>query len=51
VHAAHPDLHLCGFGWKGIGINDMVKEAQRMAQRIAAGTTGQDKAEIKGVYF
>jgi Protoporphyrinogen oxidase len=39
IHAAHADLHLCGFGWKGIGINDMVKEACRMAHRIGTGVT------------
>jgi hypothetical protein len=27
LQAAHADLHLCGFGWKGIGLNDMIKEA------------------------
>jgi oxygen-dependent protoporphyrinogen oxidase len=51
VHAAHADLHLCGFGWRGIGINDMVKEAQRMAQRIGTDGTEQVQAEVKGVYF
>lgn len=51
VHAAHPGLHLCGFGWKGIGINDMVKEARRMALRISAQDRGPEGAEVKGVYF
>ncbi|ADW16818.1 protoporphyrinogen oxidase [Desulfobulbus propionicus DSM 2032] len=51
IHAAHADLHLCGFGWKGIGINDMVKEACRMAHRIGTGVTATNRAEVKGVYF
>jgi oxygen-dependent protoporphyrinogen oxidase len=51
VHAAHSNLHLCGFGWKGIGINDMVKEARRMALRITAQDRGSEGAEVKGIYF
>jgi oxygen-dependent protoporphyrinogen oxidase len=45
-------LHVCGFGWEGIGINDMTKTAQAVAEAIVAGrdeATGQ--AEVKGVYF
>ena len=44
-------LHLCGFGWKGIGINDMTKEARKIASRI--GTAGRipEASEIKGIYF
>ena len=49
--AAHSDLHVCGFGWQGIGINDMVKEAKRVADRIAARPATREGAEIKGVYF
>jgi len=51
VHAAYPDLHLCGFGWKGIGINDMIKEARRIAGTICTQTTAQERTEVKGVYF
>ncbi|MCL2457739.1 MAG: protoporphyrinogen oxidase [Desulfobulbus sp.] len=51
VQAAHPDLHLCGFGWKGIGLNDMIKEARRIADAIGAQTSEETTAEIKGVYF
>jgi len=45
-------LHVCGFGWEGIGINDMTKTAKAVAEAILAGrgeATGQ--AEVKGVYF
>jgi oxygen-dependent protoporphyrinogen oxidase len=51
IHAAHPDLHLCGFGWKGIGINDMIKEARRIAGIICTQASGQERPEVKGVYF
>lgn len=51
VHAVHPDLHLCGFGWKGIGINDMVKEAARVAAELCTHGVGGESTEVKGVYF
>ena len=51
IQAAHPDLHLCGFGWKGIGINDTIREARRIAGAIGAQTTAEMAAEVKGVYF
>ena len=49
--ASHPDLHVCGFGWEGIGINDMVKHAKRVADRIEARPAAREGAEVKGVYF
>ncbi|WP_028584980.1 protoporphyrinogen oxidase [Desulfogranum mediterraneum] len=49
--AAEAGLHLCGFGWKGIGLNDMIKEGQRMAGRIAERQGDEGQAELKGVYF
>lgn len=51
IHQRHPDLHILGFGWQGIGINDMVKEASRMADIINAATTGSYSPEIKPIYF
>ncbi|MBM9538388.1 protoporphyrinogen oxidase [Desulfobulbus alkaliphilus] len=51
LHVAHGDLHLCGFGWKGIGINDMVKEAARIAAEISTHAVAGEKTEVKGVYF
>lgn len=51
LHRTHPDLHLCGFGWQGIGINDMVKEACKMVARVTAADLGNQGPEIKGVYF
>lgn len=51
IHAACDHLHLCGFGWKGIGINDMTKEAWQVALKICAPTAAREKIEVKGVYF
>lgn len=51
IEAAHPDLHLCGFGWKGIGINDMIKEARRIAGAIGTQATAEAGTEVKCVYF
>jgi oxygen-dependent protoporphyrinogen oxidase len=44
-------LYICGFGWEGIGINDMTKSAKKVAESIAAGSTAKGEAEVKGVYF
>ena len=51
LHRNHPNLHLCGFGWNGIGINDMVKEAHKMVERMCAPSQAIEAAEVKGVYF
>ena len=48
----YPGLHLCGFGWDGIGINDMIKAAKRTASAIVAGGCGHhEEAKVKPVYF
>jgi oxygen-dependent protoporphyrinogen oxidase len=44
-------LHVCGFGWDGIGINDMTKSAGQVAEAVAAGSVAREKKEVKGVYF
>jgi oxygen-dependent protoporphyrinogen oxidase len=44
-------LYVCGFGWDGIGINDMTKSAKQVAAAIAAGIAAKGEAEVKGVYF
>ncbi len=47
-----PGLHVCGFGWEGIGVNDMIKAASRVSAAILSGHAGQDQeAEVKKVYF
>lgn len=49
---AHPNLHICGFGWEGIGLNDMMKTGVRVAEAVRAGTESrQGEADVKGVYF
>jgi len=44
-------LYVCGFGWEGIGINDMTKSARQVASAIAAGIAAKGETEVKGVYF
>jgi oxygen-dependent protoporphyrinogen oxidase len=44
-------LHICGFGWEGIGINDMTKAAQKVAKAIVSGTSAERETGVKGVYF
>ena len=51
LHENQENLHLCGFGWQGIGINDMHKEAWKVARRILIGLQDEESDEVKGVYF
>jgi len=51
LHDNDTTLHLCGFGWQGIGINDMHKEAWKVAKRILIGLLDEENNEVKGVYF
>ncbi|HIJ91748.1 MAG: protoporphyrinogen oxidase, partial [Desulfobulbaceae bacterium] len=45
-------LHLCGFGWEGIGMNDMMKTAKAVADRILRRVEGErQKPEVRPVYF
>lgn len=45
-------LHLCGFGWGGIGMNDMMKTAKAVADRILRRVGGErQKPEVRPVYF
>lgn len=45
-------LYICGFGWDGVGINDMVKSARKAAVAISAGSRGEEAAApVKPVYF
>ena len=47
-----PDLYLCGFGWEGIGMNDMIKKAKSVAEALTAGRARlSEQADVKGVYF
>ncbi len=50
--AARRGLHICGFGWDGIGLNDMIKHATRVSEAILRDTgTIRTGAELKGIYF
>jgi len=45
-------LHVCGFGWEGIGMNDMMKTAKAVADRILCGVEGKrQQPEVRPVYF
>lgn len=45
-------LHVCGFGWEGVGMNDMTKAAKKVSREIAAGREeGSESAQVKPVYF
>lgn len=47
-----PGLHICGFGWEGIGMNDMMKRASQVADRITSSAgSRQGQPEVKPVYF
>ncbi|TBV82241.1 MAG: protoporphyrinogen oxidase [Desulfobulbaceae bacterium] len=47
----HPQLHLTGFGWDGIGINEMIQAAQRVADQIMQGQSNTERAAVRPVYF
>lgn len=50
--AKYPGLHICGFGWEGIGLNDMMKHGVQVAEAIRRGDESRRRgAELKGVYF
>ena len=48
----HGGLYVCGFGWDGIGINDMIKSARKASKAISEGGRGvEGAAPVKPVYF
>jgi len=50
--ADHPGLQIVGFGWEGIGLNDMMKCAARAAEAVLSSSTGtQQGTDLKGIYF
>jgi oxygen-dependent protoporphyrinogen oxidase len=50
--AARPGLYICGFGWEGIGLNDMMKHATGVAAAIHRDAKPiRIGSELKGVYF
>jgi oxygen-dependent protoporphyrinogen oxidase len=52
IEQEFPGLHICGFGWDGIGMNDMIKSAQKTVVAVAAGgLRPEEEAKVKPVYF
>ena len=50
--AAQRGLHICGFGWDGIGLNDMIKHATQVSEAICKNSGPlQTGPAVKGVYF
>lgn len=45
-----PGLYALGFGWEGIGINDMITAAEKTCRQICGENTAEEK-KMKGVYF
>ena len=47
-----PGLFISGFGWEGIGANEMIKQAKVAAENLIKGIGGsREPATVKGVYF
>lgn len=47
-----PGLYIGGFGWEGIGINDMTKTARDLAALIKKGGSHlKEAAPVKNIYF
>ncbi len=44
-------ISLCGFGWDGIGINDMTRSARLAVAAIDQGRGGEEDPGVKPVYF
>ena len=50
--SSQPGLHICGFGWDGIGLNDVMKHATRVSEAILSDIgTHRSSTEVKGIYF
>lgn len=45
-------LYLCGFGWDGIGMNDVIKSAARTVEAVAESRQADNgQAPVRPVYF
>lgn len=52
LEAKWAGLHVSGFGWDGIGMNDMAKTAARTVEALEAGQDRNDaKDSVRPVYF
>lgn len=52
VMVENPGLHICGSGWGGIGINDMIIEARRTVDSIISDRIGNRDIDMpESIYF
>lgn len=49
--AQQSGLLVCGFGWEGIGMNDMMLTAQQTALAVTEGGKEEKEAAVRPVYF
>ncbi|MEN8257557.1 MAG: protoporphyrinogen oxidase [Thermodesulfobacteriota bacterium] len=47
----YPGLSICGFGWDGIGINDMTRSARQAVSATCQERRDEQDPEVKPVYF
>jgi len=52
IEEKNSGLHICGFGWDGIGINDVIKSAARSAEAALTKIRPENgQTPVKPVYF
>lgn len=51
MQAEKDNLHICGFGWEGIGMNEMIKAAKRVATDFYTSKREKTTVAVKPVYF
>ncbi len=52
MESRFPGLFINGFGWEGIGVNEMIKQAKHSAENLITGAGGtRGPVTVKGVYF
>ncbi|HIJ79456.1 MAG: protoporphyrinogen oxidase [Desulfobulbaceae bacterium] len=51
VETENSGLSICGFGWEGIGMNEMMKVASEVAEKIVNNNKNEQQPEVKPVYF
>jgi oxygen-dependent protoporphyrinogen oxidase len=47
----YPSLFVCGFGWNGIGMNEMITQAKHVATALTTSAQRDDTPIVKGIYF
>ncbi len=51
LQESNPGLAVCGFGWDGIGINDMTKSSRLAVAATCEEKSAEQDPEVKPVYF